>query len=210
MDPLSYVCRGSLYNWDTTFLANVGYQRESVKTALFYFYDEEPDFEFPLTVSFKPSGEEYTHISYIYTLTDMKKGVDDMKDSCYIVSGTSIDVPELREDIRVNVSFPVEIHMEDGQLEQKPDVRVLLTDISAGGFMFVSHETFAIGSVVSFMFSFKKYPAYIRGIIRHERPTRTPDLKGYGCQFTGISSTTESAIRNFVFQEELIQRRKIK
>lgn len=210
MDPLSYVSRGSLYNWDTTFLSNVGYQRESVKTALFYFYDEKPEFEFPLTVSFKPNGEEYTHISYIYTLTDCKEGLDDMENSCYIVSGTSIDVPELREDIRINVSFPVDIHLEDGQLEVRPDVRVLLTDLSAGGFMFVSHEAFEIGSVVSFMFPLKKIPAYITGIIRHERPTRAADLKGYGCQFTGLSSATESAIRNFVFQEEVIQKRKIK
>lgn len=209
MDPLSYVSRGSLYNWDTSFLANVGYQRESVRTALFYF-SEQPDFEFPLTVSFKPSGEEYTHISYIYTLTEAKEGVDDLGDRCFVVSGTSVDVPELREDIRVNVSFPIDIHLENAPFDENYDRRVLLTDISAGGFMFVSKDTFDIGSVVSFMFSFKRTPAYITGIIRHERPTRTPDLKGYGCQFTGLSSATESMIRSFVFQEEAIQRRKIK
>ena len=205
MNSLFDIYKGTLYNMDTSFLCNVGYKRSSVEEAVFYIY-QELDIEFPFTVFFKPEGKEYDYNSFIYTLTECKKDMDLLGRSCYVAPGTTSDVPELRNDLRINVSFPVDIQLENGMSATK----VILSDISAGGFMFVASNTFELDTVISFLLPFKKSPAYITGIIKHKRPTRRTDLIGYGCQFKDLNPATEAAVRNFVFQEELIQRRKLR
>ena len=201
MEMLFDVRRGSLYNSDTSFLAEVDYKRISSTGAVFYFY-EDPELVLPLTVFFQPMGEKYDNISFAYTLTGCIRDKDDLGELCYKATGTAEGIPEFRDDLRVDVSFPVEIKTEDGR-----SIEGTVTDLSAGGFMFVSEEEVPLETEVSFMLPLIK-AVYITGVIRHRRPTRQKEHKGYGCQFVKLPPATESAIRGFVFQEELIQRRR--
>ena len=202
MDALFDVRRGSLYYSDTTLLSEVGYKRVSATTA-YFFFEEEPDITYPLEVVFRTVGEQYDDVSFACTLTGCKEITDEQEKDCYRVTGTVKGLPEFRDDVRINVTFPVEIELEDGRT-----IEAQVKDMSAGGFRFVSEEDVPEGMGVSFLFTLGKLPVFITGDIKHQYPSGEGGLKSYGCQFVNLPPTTESVVRNFVFHEEVVRRKR--
>ena len=204
MNPLLNAKKGTLYNLDSTFLSEIRYERTSVETAVFIFPTKQ-EIPFPLTVFFMPDGGKYNHSSYQYTLTGPAAGHNENEDSDdYAVAGTTNDVPELRDELRINVSFQIDIQLD----KENPHITAYITDISAGGFMFVSKTAFKSGDTISFIFPSMHEPVYVTAVVKRQRPANSPGLYGYGCQFVNLMPKAEASVRNFVFHEELIQRRK--
>lgn len=215
MNPLADAKQGTLYNLDSSFLMPVRYTADSTKTATFIFSEKPPE-NFPRQIFLMPNGEEYDYSTWLYTLsgeiTTYQEEPEDTDDAdnadgpttWYLMNASTNEVIDSRNDLRVSLSFNIE-----AQFSMSPtSSTITIKDMSAGGFMFVSEETWETGTTLSFIFSAGKTPAYVAAIIKKIRPTRFENLKGYGCQFINLTPSAESAVRNFVFQEEVLQRRR--
>lgn len=217
MNPIADSKNGTLYNLDSSFLMPVRYMEDSANTATFIF-PEKPPADFPRQVFLMPKGEEYDYSTWLYTMsgevttyeeqpeeTDDADGTDSTDGPViwHLMKASTNEIVDSRNDLRVSLSFNIE-----AQFSAPPtSAAVTVKDMSAGGFMFVSEETWETGTTLSFIFSAGKTPAYVAAVIKKIRPTRFESLKGYGCQFINLTPSAESAVRNFVFQEEVLQRR---
>lgn len=215
MNPLADAKDGTLYSLDSTLLMPIRYTSDSAKTAVFIF-PEEPPADFPRQVFLMPNGEEYDYSTWLYTLSgevttyeeepEETESDDDTKETItwYLMNASTNEMIDSRNDLRVSLSFNI-----DAQFSAKPtSATITVKDMSAGGFMFASEEDWEIGTTLSFIFSAGKTPAYVAAMIKKIRPTRFENLKGYGCQFINLTPSAEAAVRNFVFQEEVLQRRR--
>ncbi len=215
MNPLADAKDGTLYSLDSTLLMPIRYTSDSAKTAVFIF-PEEPPADFPRQVFLMPNGEEYDYSTWLYTLSgevttyeeepEETESDDDTKEpiTWYLMNASTNEMIDSRNDLRVSLSFDI-----DAQFSAKPtSATITVKDMSAGGFMFASEEDWEIGTTLSFIFSAGKTPAYVAAMIKKIRPTRFENLKGYGCQFINLTPSAEAAVRNFVFQEEVLQRRR--
>ncbi len=215
MNPLADAKDGTLYSLDSTLLMPIRYTSDSAKTAVFIF-PEEPPADFPRQVFLMPNGEEYDYSTWLYTLSgevttyeeepEETESDDGTKEpiTWYLMNASTNEMIDSRNDLRVSLSFDI-----DAQFSAKPtSATITVKDMSAGGFMFASEEDWEIGTTLSFIFSAGKTPAYVAAMIKKIRPTRFENLKGYGCQFINLTPSAEAAVRNFVFQEEVLQRRR--
>ena len=193
----------------------IRYTSDSAKTAVFIF-PEEPPADFPRQVFLMPNGEEYDYSTWLYTLsgevTTYEEEPEETESDAgtkepitwYLMNASTNEMIDSRNDLRVSLSFDI-----DAQFSAKPtSATITVKDMSAGGFMFASEEDWEIGTTLSFIFSAGKTPAYVAAMIKKIRPTRFENLKGYGCQFINLTPSAEAAVRNFVFQEEVLQRRR--
>lgn len=215
MNPFTDVKNGTLFRLDSSLLMPIRYTTDSANTATFIFSEELPE-NFPRQVFLMPDGEEYDYSTWLYTLSgetrtfqEEPEDTDDADDTkepvtWYLMDASTKEMVDSRNDLRVSLSFDI-----DAQFSTKPvSATVTVKDMSAGGFMFVSEEAWEAGTTLSYIFSAGKTPAYVAAVIKKIRPTRFENLKGYGCQFINLTPSAEAAVRNFVFQEEVLQRRR--
>lgn len=206
MNPLLNTRQGSLYLLDSTFLSHIRYSSESPGSAVFFFNDEPAEEYLSQQVFLVPDDEKENYSSYLYTLSDKVTPYDvpaiDL--TYYMVDATTDDAPALREDLRVNITYDTMADF-DGYKDKVP---ITLRDISAGGFLFTSEKEWEVNTTLSFAFTLTKVPVYIAAKIRYLRPTPFSGLYSYGCQFIGLPKDTEAIVRNFVFSENVLQKRR--
>lgn len=204
-DPLPNTHGGTLYHLDCTVLSPVQYQRKTPESAVFIF-PALPSGGLPKQALLMPDGPENDCLSFCYTLSPtIKKHTDENTGQMYyVVNAHTVEHTSNRDEVRVSVSFPISAQFDDSPSE----MTVMVKNISAGGFFFVSEKIFQPGTTMSFIINNYASLVWVTAIIRKERLVRTPGLHGYGCQFCNLSERTESAIRNYVFHHEILQRKK--
>lgn len=103
-----------------------------------------------------------------------------------------------RGDLRVGVEIPVRLE----SLSLKTSVNALLKNISAGGVFFLAEDAFSVGMHIFFDLPIEKNTIPMSAKIINKVPTEKENIWGYGCCFVSIDTTSESKIRQFVFQED--------
>lgn len=202
MDSLQNMVNGTLYNLDCTFLAEIRFIRESSDTIALYF-SEKPSEDFPQKFFLMPEGKRYNYRVFTFTLTEEFHLCHDQKDveGEYTVHAITKDIPEERKNFRVYVTLQASLLPEG----EGKEYYVKIKDIGTGGFQFVSKQRFQPGTIVSTIIPSIKSSIYITARIKKQRPVRREGLYGYGCQFINLHPGAEMAIRNYVFQTEVLQ-----
>lgn len=203
MNPLAESLNGTLYDQECNFLMPVKYIKHDSESATFLFF-EEPKADFPERVFLMPEGEAYDYTAYLYTLSKERTVQQDEDGVYYLVGASTKDIPESRQNFRVNIAFQV-LARFDGYSEEIP---ITIRDIGIGGFLFVADRRFPPGARLSFIFSHIKNPVIVTAKVCKLRPVRAKGCYGHGCQFVNLPPSAESAICNFVFEEEALQARK--
>ncbi|MCI8639967.1 MAG: PilZ domain-containing protein [Coprococcus sp.] len=197
--------QGTLYHMDCSLFSSIRYFRDSFDTTVFVF-PEKPCFPIPERVFLMPDGSDNDFRSFLFTLsgeilTYQGNDPSDARGPWYYVRGTTDEMPELRTNFRVYVSFRTMVWIN----EQSQEESITVKDIGTGGFLFVSRKEFTPGSVISAILPDAREPVFIKALIRKRRPVRKDGLFGYGCQFIEMSARAEAKVRQFVFQTELLQ-----
>lgn len=129
---------------------------------------------------------------------------------CQVVSQDNI--VQRRQDVKVSdrISTVADFLNEDGDLET---VDIMILDISAGGLFCISLREWETGQIFSTNILKTPLPLDCQ-VLRVQSPDVYDDgfgngkpQFGYGCKFINLTSHTESALRKYVFQQELKVRR---
>ncbi len=125
-----------------------------------------------------------------------------------------------RNDVKVPVNIPMRFSYSSGN-EVEVNVTGTIRNISAGGIFFTCHYAFLTGSIVEFSFSPRQdiAPILLKAEILRVQDMDSMqqsfrmdagdmDLRGYGCRFIDLSPHAEAQLRNYVFREDLIRRKK--
>lgn len=207
MNPLLNAQHCILYHLDSTFITKARFNQPTPGSITLIF-SEKPDFRIPEQFYLMPDETKHDFISYQCTkfgsLSDFY--VETTERTYYTLEVITNDTPKLREELRVNVSIQVDAIFDDSP-EPEP---ITIKNISAGGLMFISKKKVKKHSLFAFAFTpvLGKPPISATARIIGMRPTYLPDTFSYNCQFTGLLSKDETAIRNFVFTEDLAQKRR--
>ena len=206
MDLPQNIKNGTLYNMDCTFLSGIRYIRESADTISLIF-SAPPSGRFPESFFLMPDGKEYDYRTFIFTLTEAIHPCQPQdSESFFTARAVTNDIPEQRKNFRVYVTTQVPVLFEG----EKHETSVTVKDIGTGGFLFVSKKKYEPGTVLSAIFAKARTPVCITAQIQKLRPVRKEGLYGYGCQFTNLSPSAESMVRNFVFQTETLHAKAVK
>jgi len=132
-----------------------------------------------------------------------------------------LSIVQRRNDVKVPVNIPMRFSYA-GEKDVQVNVTGIIRNISAGGIFFTCQYSFLTGSIVEFDFSPRRdmAPLTLKAEILRMQDRDSlqadflaeageVDLKGYGCRFIDISPHAEAQIRNFVFREDLIRRKKV-
>lgn len=118
-----------------------------------------------------------------------------------------------RSDVKIKVSFPVEITGKDAK-EKEFVIKAKMRDISAGGIAFISSERLPKGQEFVFSFTKGETPIDLTGkVLRIMKSEDVGEKLGtdsdgnenimYGCCFTNMNLTKETAVRRYVYKEQL-------
>jgi Tfp pilus assembly protein PilZ len=79
--------------------------------------------------------------------------------------------------------------------------QVMMSNISMGGLAFYSIEEFKSGETVFFNFSLPNNVAFqnLQGEIKYSKPTKYKKVNEYGVRFNDITTTNQTALKNFIF-----------
>lgn len=118
---------------------------------------------------------------------------------------------ERRSDLKVPLDITVRAHFQDPDSIQKTaNIRVL--DLSAGGLFCISKQHWTPGQI--FMFPFWEDNFSLTAEILRQQTPSTYDpalteegLYGYGCRFIDLPSSCESALRAYIFKQDLLRNR---
>lgn len=203
MNPLLDAQNGTLYNLDCTVFSPVRFFEKAPGKNIFIF-SSDPSSALPKHLFLMPDGAEYDYSTFFFTFSPEVSIHREDGEVYYLITGTTNELTANRNELRVNISFDVSAMFDESSDEETVTVK----NVSAGGFFFVSKNKHKLQSTIAFILSNSTPPVLVTAHIRSVRPTRIPGLYGYGCQFFGLNSKTEAAVRNFVFRAEVIQRKK--
>ena len=94
------------------------------------------------------------------------------------------------------------------------NVNGTIQDISAGGIFFISETLFDEGERFSFLFRRTAEPMRLECEVLRKQPytgrgNYVPGtMMGYGCRFVNMNDHKESAVRSYVFKEDLLARKR--
>lgn len=204
MNPLLTAEHCTLYRLDSTLLAKARFNQPTLGEIVLIFA-EKPEFRIPDKFYLMPEDGEREFISYLCTKSGVFSNyyVETTDRTYYMLDAVTKDTPKLREELRVNVSVEVTAEFEG---IRKPE-QITIKNISAGGLMFISTRKLEKGTLFSCAFPTTKGDVPVSARIVATRPTYLPDTYSYSCQFTGLRAKAETAIRNFVFTEDLMQKK---
>ena len=201
MNPLVNAETGMLYTADSEFLAKIKYiQNPTSFTFIFY---SMPKDDLPDVVYLMPGEDPNDYTSFYCETTNLfsQYHVPQTDHTWYLTETKACDLMSNRTEFRVDVSFSLNIKPEGSNLEKN----ITVVDFSVGGLKFISDTEFETGKTFSFIFSKGNTPIYLTALILQKRPTRKSGLYCYGCRFLDVHPQVESALRGFVFKENLLQ-----
>ncbi len=158
-------------------------------------------------------------VSYRCSLSNPKKNFESGKPivtiDCH--AHTRLSALERRDDYKINVKLPLEIKIpieivvpddsEEKKLIRDNMVKGIATNLSAGGIYVTSLFKFPSKQDISIRLSLPggKMFDLTSTILRVDEISPEAGY-GYGCKFKRLSSSSESAIRNFVFKRQMERR----
>ncbi len=204
MNPLLHAENGELYNADCQLLAKVKFSRST--TSLIVILAQPLEFALDERVYLMPEGKEHDYSSFLCHVAApcVEYHVENTGATYYLLETSTRDDPSFGVELRVEVSFQIQITLE-GSTRTVP---ATVKDISAGGLKIISNELYEEGSVFSFIFTVPRNPVILNAKIIRKRPSRHPGMHCYGCQFYDLSAGAENAVRKFVYTEDLLKRRR--
>lgn len=203
MNPLINAKPCELYHLDFSFAMKARFDQPTPGTITLIF-SERPQEEVPFYFYLIPEYGKNSFVSYLCAKAGalMEYRVETTGATYYIMDSTTNDTPAARRDLRIGISLNLEATFNGSAPSP-----ITLKDISAGGTLFLSSKRLACDTIASFSLDTGRARVPLKARIVSTRPTPAPDVFAYGCQFLGLTEDDESAIRNFVFTEELRQRR---
>lgn len=145
-------------------------------------------------------------------LTDHKRRGERLLAHCIL--GDEESVVQRRNDLKLRQIVPVSIQAYDTNTGEKINVNATIQDISAGGIYFISEMLFEVGERFSFLFRRTAEPLRLECEVLRRQPYTgrgnylPGSMMGYGCRFINMNDRKESAIRSYVFREDLLARRR--
>ncbi|MCI8645282.1 MAG: PilZ domain-containing protein [Firmicutes bacterium] len=123
------------------------------------------------------------------------------------------EVIQRRQDVKVSVQLATSASFldEDHQLQA---AEVTILDISAGGMFCLSTAKWSEGQVFASKIFDKTIPVDLEVIRVQDAHSYSSDYPaddsriGYGCRFINLGQAAESALRKFVYQQQLQKRRR--
>lgn len=122
------------------------------------------------------------------------------------------EVIQRRQDVKVSINLETSASFLD-ENQQLESCDILILDISAGGMFCLSKQKWPEKQVFAAKIFDKTLPVDIEVIRVQTAHSYSPDYApddprfGYGCQFINLSQASESALRKFVYQQQLQRRR---
>lgn len=201
MNPLIHAEVGMLYTTDFQFLKKIKYTRNS--DSYTFIFSSMPETPLPRQVYLMPGEDMNDYTSFLCTTTGVFSEfyVPQTDRTWYLTETETFDLPDYRAELRVNLSFPLEITTPD----VSETTTISVVDISVGGLKFITDKAFSVDTTFSFIFTKGSEPVLINALILKRYPARTPDVYCYGCRFLDLTQAAESVIRGFIFKENLIQ-----
>lgn len=156
-------------------------------------------------------------VSCVCRFSDNVEEVVDEEDNLVITTVQCVitaqqEVIQRRQDVKVSVQIQTSASFLDKNNNlQTADITIL--DISAGGMFCLSEQQWSENQVFAAKIFDKSFPIdveVLRVQTAHAYSSDYPetDLRyGYGCRFINLSTSSESALRKFVYQQEVQRRR---
>lgn len=194
----------TLYNTKCEKLDDIRYVRD--QSAVTLIFSSRPSYTIPKDIFLMPCDSPNDDTSYFCNMTG------DLTEHCipqtgkiwYLMEGETFDSPEFWSELRVRVSFPLSLTLE----ESCRNISATVQNISAGGLMILTHTPLTQDSHFSFIFSNGHYPVLLNARVVKQRPIRKRGGYCYSCQFLHLDAKSESVLRGFIFKENLIQQKK--
>lgn len=150
-------------------------------------------------------------ISHKCRLEDYKDRLGRLTAQC--VLGPEESSLQRRNDLKIHLVMSIPIQATDNETGEKMNVNAMLQDISAGGIFFISETLFEVGEKFSFVFRRTPEPLRLECEVLRKQPYEggnyTPgSMMGYGCRFIHMTDHKESAVRSYIFKEDLMKRKR--
>lgn len=157
----------------------------------------------------------YGLVTYLCRISRDKEGNHIGKDNvfynvyeCRFLKQESII--QRRSDYKIPIQIETKFYYKNKE-DVIGEVEGTIMDLSAGGIFFICKKRFDLLEQVSFPFSNKDNIITLNcEIIRTQKPSdyredlmNQDGIYGYGCRFVELNPREETAVRRFVFQEEL-------
>jgi len=116
-----------------------------------------------------------------------------------------------RLEKRINVDFDLEVYeliISDKPLVLPNTLRMKVLNVSASGILLFSNLQFDVGVHFGTVLEFDNQKLFAACVV--VRKERSNTGFNYGCALLGVSEADQSRIRQFVFKEEIQQRRRLK
>lgn len=201
MNPLTTAEVCMLYDRNCSFLETIKYSRSHSSITL--IFPSKPNYEIPKEIFLMPGEIQDDYTSFLCTTTGIftEYYVEQTNKTWYLMECETFDLPEYQSELRINVSFAMNVVPQD----ISTNILIMVKDISVGGLKFISDTKFDTDKTFSFIFTKGHSPVLINAHIVKQRPTRKTDVYCYSCQFLGLNPKSESALRGYIFKEDLIQ-----
>ncbi len=150
-------------------------------------------------------------ITYKCKLKDYKRLSMGLTVKCIL--GEEEGAVQRRNDLKIRQIIPISIQTVD-TVGEKISVDATIQDISAGGLFCVSEHIFAEGDRFSFLFRRLSKPMRLECEVLRRQPYEGKGnfsrdrMMGYGCRFVNLTDNMESAIRSYVFKEDLLMKKR--
>lgn len=195
-------CRATLFDLNTDHIARVDYVEMD---GLFYLINfKGVGGAYPKQVFILLDGSDTPFLISLFEL----HGVDGAPEGSELV-GRRI-VPDCHENVRQDVRVPVVMDIKVSSPAFPKAKQAQMRNLSSSGLMFVSDEVYEKDAVLSLTIPITEPPIQLAAVVKNKIPIRSGMVQntiGYGCMFAIIDQKTESKIRQFVFQQELLRRR---
>lgn len=123
------------------------------------------------------------------------------------------EVIQRRQDVKVSIQLSTTASFLDDE-QQLQSAEITILDISAGGMFCISTQEWPQGQVFAAKIFDQTQPVDIEVIRVQDAHSYNADYAegdsrfGYGCRFIALSQSSEAALRKFVYQQQLLQKRR--
>ena len=198
--------RGLLYDLNAEFLTRAHYCE---RNGQLFLEPEDVRRRLPIKAFLLPEGHT---LPFQVTLLPLPPDLC-TKESCPYIGERRLrrNVTDIRADLRVDVELTALAGL------QVPTQEVRVLDLSSGGLLAVTTGRYDLGTTLVVQLPLtdqedRPLPLTLRATIRNRMPVMLEagrQALGYGCQFLHLDEADEEALRRYVFQTELEQRRRL-
>ncbi|MCI9198237.1 MAG: PilZ domain-containing protein [Lachnospiraceae bacterium] len=202
--------KASIYGLEKTYICDV--QVEMISDTITLVFPEEIQNGAWENVNIVFYDDKKGLVTYKCKLHDYKLRSERLTAQCIL--GEEESVVQRRNDLKIRQIIPISIQAFNSTTGEKMNVNGTIQDISAGGIFFISETLFDEGERFSFLFRRTAEPMRLECEVLRKQPytgrgNYVPGtMMGYGCRFVNMNDHKESAVRSYVFKEDLLARKR--